>query len=1595
MVSSSLTKQRQAEDKDAWNAYWQLRDLDSRGTVFPRIRYYAHKAFDAPATWFRESIVEPMNNRNRLPYYQRKLSRVPEIDECGVNDKACFFEANEQFRLDKMVDGFILQTLRGRVDRCINYNESSNLQACAKVIEDLEENELNFFIKYGELGSEADVRDAYMKQKHRLIWERRHPEIMEERKKALKEHKEKLEKGEFDFSFWKKNRFWQDKKNYEPPYEFYLSKSTLEGDKPLSKDWQYYKKVAQDPEFDKEQGKSSEFHLDFLNFFYKQLRINDTDKYKDGDEENIEPVDVFCVDPSDPSISKDEVEYLRDTFTMLNDCGVGVEWLSEEKALEVLSKSDSFYFLAAFRGKVFEHLKELGVNLYGAHVVRQTLTAGGSLPRWDFPVHSLTMTGSCICFTGLSSERREARRMNLPIILPTWIEKAWEASQGFSTELFTSKEITEQYKTPMFNKMVISATGVGGGERVYIARLIELNGGKFSGDMKRNDCTHLIADQAKGVKYKKAREWNTIKIVRSAWLRKSIAAGYILPESAFDPERRNRCSTPIQESRLVEQEELDCSSIQGKGGRLDSSSFSTQITPREDESKYAPFPLSAVRSSLRREPSRHRLAVSTPTKADPIDQLEESNLISDFDFLEGCRVWVCGAEQSRADKWKKILDRSGATRVAGMEAASHIIVVNSTISERRKLMQARFRGVHVVRAEWVSACYEQKDQVAVEDFLWDPEDVTGHTSSLASAPNLDGSPQACSQTVEPEPTPKQLGASDYLNFVPLCNVSDDPDLSSIFRGLKFRVHCSNETVATQTTKDLRCAGGKVVQATDETTYADYNVCDRVDFGQTLSKQMCFNAVTTFWVKRCMMDYRVLKPSTHPLFRPLPAVMQSEVFSSVVVVVSGFTDYERFTIAALVREFGGEVRETLIRRSGSDQPNVTHVIGGSEGDRVIEARRQKLKVVDPSWVIESIINDKLMKEEQFPLRGEAYASYVGRTDDLWPRATRAAPVQCSSEFNQISERESSESKFSDPFENGLHVAGVTPQRARTTQRNTEDALEVLEASSPISAIPSRLSVQNFNDRTLDLKKLYRPNFQGLTQVVDEFPSPGTTSADTSSDSLTTFMVGKILKEVAVKTATVKPDISEPAVPASSVTSEPPCSLAPRSGPKLRQRRSLTKRSESKPVSSAATEPSSGDMMSLRVKIAEKLEQRNREFANQVAENNSASRGVISSERTTQGAGSVRSRKRYQTGSDVEPSSKRPSQSSGVDSLEPKTAHPLIEWQPAMPRRIAEGEPAPVAHHKRADRLSRSTVRCPRSAPPPSHAASAAASCSTFIGSRAPEGAPVLSYGHVRRTADEKGSGVQARVQEKGVIADETEQASKSHRGSNAADSADSLNRERVSVNHTAIVRRFIFTSDDGIVHMQSVKARSKRYHVNTSSHTALQDRLRLSNSITQLGGIADFGELSDNSTHLICGKLIRGSKLMGCIASGRWVLNPDYVDKCLAAGKWLPRNGAFSDWRCTLYCTQDKAVGLVPLLKAGGAEVAICKDDSADPLAFRPTHVIVCSSELWNPGELEKLISVNAKVFQLDYISRFLIDEDVDEAASYHVDYAKFVNVSKR
>ncbi|KAK3888415.1 hypothetical protein Pcinc_007543 [Petrolisthes cinctipes] len=104
--------------------------------------------FDGPVTWFR--------------------------DECYTDDIVCFVEANEQFKRDRMVDNEVLSILRQRHHDCILYEGHDHKEKCASIKEQYDKAAENWFIKYGDLGVYGDVKAAYMKQNHRLLWERRH-----------------------------------------------------------------------------------------------------------------------------------------------------------------------------------------------------------------------------------------------------------------------------------------------------------------------------------------------------------------------------------------------------------------------------------------------------------------------------------------------------------------------------------------------------------------------------------------------------------------------------------------------------------------------------------------------------------------------------------------------------------------------------------------------------------------------------------------------------------------------------------------------------------------------------------------------------------------------------------------------------------------------------------------------------------------------------------------------------------------------------------------------------------------------------------------------------------------------------------------------------------------------------------------------------------------------------------------------------------------------------------------------------------------------------------------------------------------------------
>lgn len=121
---------------------------------------------------FSDTIVTP--NQKNYPWYHRQFRRVPTIDECYENDSVCYFEANQQFKRDKLVDCNVIKILRRRFEDCVLYEGPDCTTKCRPLREQYLEASANWFTKYGDLGAFGTVVTAYMKQKHRLVWERRH-----------------------------------------------------------------------------------------------------------------------------------------------------------------------------------------------------------------------------------------------------------------------------------------------------------------------------------------------------------------------------------------------------------------------------------------------------------------------------------------------------------------------------------------------------------------------------------------------------------------------------------------------------------------------------------------------------------------------------------------------------------------------------------------------------------------------------------------------------------------------------------------------------------------------------------------------------------------------------------------------------------------------------------------------------------------------------------------------------------------------------------------------------------------------------------------------------------------------------------------------------------------------------------------------------------------------------------------------------------------------------------------------------------------------------------------------------------------------------
>jgi len=142
---------------------------------------FMDKVLFAVPRYIKTNWVEP--NQQDYPYYHRRYRRVPTIDECYTHDYVCQFEADEQMVRDRDVEKNICVILQHRMLDCYQTNMQGFYERrdeaddpCRDLKNDYIRAQMNFYIKYGDMFHKHGARDVLMKQKHRLIWERRHGE---------------------------------------------------------------------------------------------------------------------------------------------------------------------------------------------------------------------------------------------------------------------------------------------------------------------------------------------------------------------------------------------------------------------------------------------------------------------------------------------------------------------------------------------------------------------------------------------------------------------------------------------------------------------------------------------------------------------------------------------------------------------------------------------------------------------------------------------------------------------------------------------------------------------------------------------------------------------------------------------------------------------------------------------------------------------------------------------------------------------------------------------------------------------------------------------------------------------------------------------------------------------------------------------------------------------------------------------------------------------------------------------------------------------------------------------------------------------------
>ncbi|XP_052043452.1 DNA topoisomerase 2-binding protein 1 isoform X2 [Apodemus sylvaticus] len=700
--------------------------------------------------------------------------------------------------------------------------------------------------------------------------------------------------------------------------------------------------------------------------------------------------------------------------------------ITEEEALKIKENDKSLYICDHFSGTVFDHLKQLGCRIVGPQVVTFCMHHQQCVPRAEHPVYNMIMSDITISCTSLDKDKREevhkyvqmmggrvyrdlnvsvthliagevgskkylvAANLKKPILLPSWIKTLWEKSQEKKITKYTDVNM-EDFKCPIFLGCIICVTGLNGIHRKTVQELTAKHGGQYMGQLKMNECTHLIVQEPKGQKYECARRWN-VHCVTLQWFHDSIEKGFCQDESIYKAEPRAEIkkvpdtSTPTaQSSALAKSHTLaDVSHISNINGSCVNETMFGSTTSKLE------------------------------CTIENLENLDISMFQAPEDLLDGCRIYLCGFSGRKLDKLRRLINSGGGVRFNQLnEDVTHVIVGDYEDDVRQFWSRSSHRP-HVVGAKWLLECFSKGYILPEESYIhtnYQPAGIpvsdqhgnqttvlekSGTFSKKDLAPNeqlQQADEDLLAQYVKDDSTVVEAKLSEVIEpEVGPCSSSahlepcDDSTHISVQEENKSSVsHCllDGSTVPEEglfsqksflvlgfsvenecnIVNIIREHAGKIVSLPSRIV-ADYAVVPLLgcEVEATVGE-----VVTNTWLVMCIDNQTLVDPKSNPLFTPVSVMSGMTPLEDCVISFSQCVGAERDSLVFLANHLGASVQEFFVRKSNAKKGMLasTHlIVKEPTGSKYEAAKKWSLPAVTISWLLETARMGKRADENHF-------------------------------------------------------------------------------------------------------------------------------------------------------------------------------------------------------------------------------------------------------------------------------------------------------------------------------------------------------------------------------------------------------------------------------------------------------------------------------------------------------------------------------------------------------------------------------------------------------------------------------------------------------